>query len=170
MKQSFFYILIISLSVFTLWVFISLRQTPPDLTGYVIQTTPNRLLIQSEKPKDMRAYGGRERYYELIWVRMDEKLYDVGDYVDVWYHSISQHYPRTATTKKITRSMRATREDTYLTRKQMIQKVYQNTHAHPAELFVIDQLEYDEQEAVWHVDLYDVFSERCQSFSFDDRL
>lgn len=170
MKQSFFYILIISLSVFTLWFFISLRQTPPDLTGYVIQTTPNRLLIQSENPKDMRPYGGRERYYELIWVNIAVKRYDVGDYVDVWYHSISQHYPRIATTKKIMRSMRATREDTYLTRKQIIQKVYQDTHAHPAELFVIDQLEYDEQEAVWHVDLYDVFSERCQSFSFDDRL
>ncbi|GEM01119.1 hypothetical protein SAMN05421839_10717 [Halolactibacillus halophilus] len=170
MKQSFFYILILSLGILTLWLFISHRQTTPDLTGYVIRTTPKRLLIQSENPKDMRAYGGRERYYELIWVNIDEKRYDVGDYVDVWYHSISQHYPRIATTKKITQSMRVPQKDTTLTRKQIIQKVYQDTPSHPAELFVIDQIEYDEQAAVWHVDLYDVFSERYQSFSLDDSM
>ncbi len=170
MKRQHIYILITSLSVFTLWFLIYLRQTPPDLTGYVIQKTPNRLLIQSEKPKNMRPYGGRERYYELIWVNMNETHYDIGDYVDVWYHSISQHYPRVANTKKISRSIRASREDTYFTRKQVIQKVYQDNRPHPAELFVIDRLEYDNKKAVWHVDLYDVFSERCQSFTFDDHV
>lgn len=170
MKRKQVYISLSILGVVTLWFLIFIRQTPPDLTGYVIQKTPNRLLIQAERPKNMRPYGGRERYYELIWVNEQETNYDVGDYVDVWYHSISQHYPRVANTKKMRRSSKDKRQETFLTRKQVIQKVYKGHRPHPAEIFVIDRLDYDNNKALWHIDLYDVFSERCQSFTFDDHV
>lgn len=159
--------LIVTLSV---CLFIHFKQTPPDLTGYVIKKTPHRLLIQAEQPKNMQPYGGRERYYELIWVDITSSTYDVGDRVDVWYQSISQHYPRMASAQKMQHSISQIDKHACLTEKEVIKKALKDNHPHPAELFIVEQITFDIDEALWHINLYDVYSERRQAFTFDDHI
>lgn len=169
MKKIIGMTLFIIVSITCLSLYIYVRQTPADLTGYIIKKTPDRLLIQSEKPKDMRPSGGRERYYELIWVGTNSTSLELGDYVDVWYHSISQHYPHIASVKKITPVSQQSIKESRLSKKKVIRKVYSDLAMHPSELFVIDQISYIKNKEEWQIDLLDVFSERCQSVIITDQ-
>ncbi|GEN57009.1 hypothetical protein GCM10012290_16920 [Halolactibacillus alkaliphilus] len=168
MKKTIGMTLFIIISMTCLSLCIYFKQTPADLTGYVIKKTPERLLIQSEKSKDLRRSGGRERYYELIWVETNSSSLELGDHVDVWYHSISQHYPRIASTKKIAPVNQQSTYNSRLSKKKVIKKVYSGLTTHPSELFVIDQISYIKDKEEWQIDLFDVFSERCQSITIAD--
>lgn len=144
------------------------RNNEPGITGYVMDKEGDRMLVASYEAQDLSDDGGVSQFYQLIWFSNAPETIEIGDKVSIWYNDLNESYPAQSSVKdyKIIESTKP--NDANLTEIQALKRALAKQKNHPSQVFAVQSITFDQDEANWLIELYEVWSEKSYSYQIDD--
>ncbi|NOU72971.1 DUF3221 domain-containing protein [Paenibacillus sp. LMG 31458] len=126
------------------------KSSSAELVGYITKLENQRALVVSPMSREINQT--RKEFYEAIWVSNMPQDVEVGQYVNVWFEgTIATSYPAQGKASKVTITKIQKPEKAILSQDEVIRKALLNKDISSINIFVINEVVYDEKSAVWTV-------------------
>ena len=128
----------------------------PDLIGYVMEKTEDRMLVVSQEPQDFSQTGGVKEFYNATWLSNVQADIAIGELVKVWFEGgVAESYPSQTKLGKFEIIKTERPEGADLSTDQVIRKALMELE----QLVAIRSLQYDREKDRWDIEFKTIFEE-----------
>ncbi|WP_409340409.1 DUF3221 domain-containing protein [Paenibacillus sp. MBLB4367] len=126
------------------------KSSSAELVGYITKLENQRALVVSPISREINQT--RKEFYDAIWVSNIPKDVEVGQYVNVWFEgAIATSYPAQGKASKVTITKIQKPEKAIMSQDEVIRKALLNKDISSINIFVINEVVYNEKSAVWTI-------------------
>ena len=145
----------------------------PGISGYVISTGGQRILVVSTQAKDFSSTGGVSEFYDAISFSNAPEGIKVGDKVNVWYDFVAQSYPGQSSALYVQVINAEKPEGAVLAESEALAKAFASNELESQEtefgdVYAVKVITYDSQAGSWDVQLKGIFSEQVYDIHIQD--
>jgi len=141
----------------------------PNITGYVMATSEDSILVVNTEPEDFSGAGGIEEFYDAVWVSNVTETVDVGEQVNVWFEGgVDQSYPAQAGMGELEIMDSRIPDGADLSEAEALRFALSQESLDPESL-VVRSISFDDNADEWVIELRDIHSYEDYTIQIDDQ-
>ncbi|OPH61402.1 hypothetical protein BC351_15850 [Paenibacillus ferrarius] len=126
------------------------KSSSAELVGYITKLENQRALVVSPISREINQT--RKEFYDAVWVSNMPQGVEVGQYVNVWFEgALATSYPAGGKASKVVISNIKKPEKAIMSQDEVIRKAFLNKDISSINIFVINEVVYDDKSAVWTI-------------------